>query len=94
MMRDGFFEFGSWCSRMGWGGGIFMMIGGVILLGLLIYGIVLLAGHSQTRQTSQPILNNPVQQDIGNALNILNERYARGELNEEEYARKKTELRK
>ena len=91
MMRNGFFEFGSYCSRMGWGGGIFMMIGGLLLLGLLIYVVVRLAGHNQK---SQPVINNPVQQDIGNALNILNERYARGELNEEEYARKKTELRK
>ena len=91
MMRNGFFEFGSYCSRMGWGGGIFMMIGGLLLLGLLIYAVVRLTGHNQK---SQPVINNPVQQDIGNALNILNERYARGELNEEEYARKKTELRK
>jgi len=91
MMRNGFFEFGSFCSRMGWGGGIFMMIGGLLLLGLLIYAVVRLTGHNQK---SQPVINNPVQQDIGNALNILNERYARGELNEEEYARKKTELRK
>jgi len=91
MMRNGFFEFGSFCSRMGWGGGIFMMIGGLLLLGILIYAVVRLTGHNQK---SQPIINNPVQQDLGNALNILNERYARGELNEEEYARKKTELRK
>ena len=68
-----------------------MMIGGLLLLGILIYAVVRLTGHNQK---SQPIINNPVQQDIGNALNILNERYARGELNEEEYARKKTELRK
>ena len=91
MMRNGFFEFGSFCSRMGWGGGIFMMLGGLLLLGLLIYAVVRLTGHNQKSQT---VITNPVQQDIGNALNILNERYARGELNEEEYARKKMELRK
>lgn len=91
MMEDMFYGFGGLSHRMVWGGGIFAVIGGLILLVLLIYGITLLTRH---RQPSQPITNNAVQQDIGLALNILNERYARGEVNEEEYSRKKTELRR
>lgn len=91
MMENMFYRFGGLSHRMVWGGGIFMIIGGLILLGLLIYGIVIL---TRGRHTNQPVTNSIVQQDIGNALNILNERYARGEVSEEEYARKKTELRK
>lgn len=68
-----------------------MMIGGAILLGLVIYGIVVL---TRNRQSFQTAVNSNVTSDTGNAMNILNERYARGEVNEEEYARKKVELRK
>jgi len=91
MMRNGFFAIGGLCQHMGWGGGIFMVIGGIILLALLIYGIVLL---TRQKQTGQPVTNHVIQQDIGSAFTILNERYARGEINEEEYTRKKTELRR
>ena len=91
MIGNMFYGFGGLSRHMVWGGGIFMMIGGLILLGLLIYGIVILTRH---RETNQPMTNSLVHQDNGNALNILNERYARGEVNEEEYVRKKSELRK
>lgn len=91
MMGNMFYGFGGLSRHMVWGGGIFMMIVGLILLGLFIYGIVILTRH---REPNQPVTNSFAHQDIGNALNILNERYARGEVNEEEYARKKTELRK
>jgi len=91
MMRDGFFAFGGLCRHMGFGGGFFMMIGGLLLLGLVIYGIVVLTGN---KPTSQPVTGGTSLQDISSAMNILNERFARGEINEEEYARKKSELRK
>lgn len=91
MMGNMFYGFGGLSRHMVWGGGIFMMIGGLILLGLFIYGIVILTRH---REPNQPMTNSFVHQDNGNALNILNERYARGEVNEEEFARKKSELRK
>ena len=91
MMRDGFFAFGCFCRHMGFGGGLFMMIGGLLLLGLVIYGIVVLTGK---KPTSQSVTGGTPLQDISSAMNILNERFARGEINEEEYARKKSELRK
>lgn len=91
MMENMFYRFGGLSHHMVWGGGIFMMIGGLIILGLFIYGIVIL---TRGRHPNQSVMNNNGHQDIGNALNILNERYARGEVSEEEYARKKTELRK
>ena len=91
MMRYEFWELGGLCRHMGFGGGIFMMIGGLLLLGLVIYVIVVLTGK---RQTNHTVPVSTVYQDTGNALNILNERFARGEINEEEYARKKAELRR
>ena len=91
MMGNMFYGFGGLSRHMVWGGGAFMMIVGLILLGLFIYGIVVL---TRGRHPNQSVTNSIVHQDNGNALNILNERYARGEVNEEEYARKKSELRK
>ena len=91
MMRYGFWELGGLCRHMGFGGGIFMMIGGLVLLGLLIYGIIVLTGK---KQTNHAVPVSTVYQDSGNALVILSERFARGEINEEEFARKKAELRK
>jgi len=91
MMRNGFFALGGLCRHMGFGGGFFMMIGGLLLLGLVVYLIVVLTGN---KSTNKPVNGGNSTQDIGSAMNILNERFARGEINEEEYARKKSELRK
>jgi len=91
MMRNGFFAFGALCRHMGFGGGFFMMIGGLLLLGLVIYLLVVLTGNKSTKH---PVTGGNSTQDISSAMNILNERFARGEMNEEEYARKKSELRK
>ena len=91
MMRDGFFAFGRLCRHMGFGGGFFMMIGGLLLLGLVIYVIVVLTGN---KPANQHVTGGTSLHDIGSAMNILNERFARGEINQEEYAGKKSELRK
>jgi len=91
MWRDGFYGFDGFCRHIGFGGGFFMMLGGLLLLGLVIYGIVVL---TRNKSASHPVTGGTPLQDIGSAMNILNERFARGEINEEEYARKKSELRK
>lgn len=68
----------------GYGGytcGGFMIIP-LILLGLLIYGIVKLA---QGRKKGKDQSNN--------AVNILEERYVQGDIEEEEYQRKKEFLK-
>lgn len=67
-----------------------MMIVGLLIFGLFIYWVVAL---TRNIQPVQPITNNELHQDTGTALKILNERYARGEVNEDEYTRKKSELR-
>lgn len=76
MMRFG----GYGCNIMG--GGFPMMIIPLIIIGALIF-LFYKKGHN----------NN--SKDIGdsdNSLNILKERYARGEINDEEYTNKKNIL--
>lgn len=71
-------------GMMGYGWGWFMMIGVVVLT---VLGIVALINYLQ-------ISSKISGRSINNALNILNERYARGEITEEEYNQKKTQLKK
>lgn len=99
MMRNGFFAFNGLCGGLG-RGGIFMMLGGLLLLALFIVGIVALirvltsSHHPAVSGNAPPASNVPDVQNLGNALTILSERYARGEINEEEYAAKKANLRR
>ncbi len=73
---------------MGWGYG---MMGGwvgtvlsVILIAIIIYAVIRLAGRGH--------MGNGNSYD--NSIQILNERFARGEINEEEYKRIKTLIMK
>ena len=80
--------------RYGWDyGWIFMLIGGLILIGiigLLVYALVKAANGSRRSDSSAP---PEMQEDINSrALAILAERYARGELSDEEYKQKKIEI--
>ena len=85
-MRYGFDNF---CNRIGWlGGGIAMFIG-LIVVGLVIYWLYT-AAQKQKNGYSAPMGN---QTHSSNAMSILNDRYARGEIGEDEYQRKKAELR-
>ncbi len=69
---------------MGYGYGMswFGMIIPLLLIGVIIYAAVKLTQ------------DNSRKNDEGNALNILSERFARGEISEEEYMQKKQLLRK
>ncbi|MFZ5639285.1 MAG: SHOCT domain-containing protein [Bacillota bacterium] len=75
----------------GWGGyggmGIFMIIFwliGLAVLGFAVYGIIQWANKGGPRSGSSP---------VGNALEILKERYARGEITKEEFDRVKEDLK-
>jgi putative membrane protein len=75
---------------MGYGvgyGGMFMMLIPIVLVSIIVYAIYKLIGHSN---------NNGHYNNIGSnsALNILNERFARGEITEEEYNQKKNMILK
>ncbi|WHH59959.1 SHOCT domain-containing protein [Petroclostridium sp. X23] len=71
---------------MGWGygmmGGWFGMLIPLILIGVIVYAVIRLSGNSNVRN----------EREYDNSLAILNERFARGEINEEEYKQKKAIL--
>jgi putative membrane protein len=70
---------------MGWFGGIFMILFWVLVLVALVFGIKWLVqstkGDSRSTQTG-----------ASRALEILKERYARGEINKQEFEEKKKDL--
>ncbi len=66
-------------GMIGQGWGLFMMVFWILIIGLVIYAVLLLV--SKTYENKQ----DP-------ALNILKERFARGELDQDEFERKKAAL--
>lgn len=78
----------------GWNyGWIFMLIGGLIIIGiigLIVYALVRASNGSGKSISSAP---HEMQNDnTSRALSILAERYARGEISDEEYKQKKIEI--
>lgn len=65
---------------MGWGM-IFMMIFGILVVGLVIYALV-------------SLITKPFDHKEDPALRIMKERFARGEISEEEYDRRSAVLRR
>jgi len=82
---------------MGFGweyGWILMLVGGLIVIGiiaLIIYALVRATSVSGKSISSAP---HEMQDRNSRALAILAERYARGEINDEEYKQKKIEISK
>lgn len=68
-------------SMMGWNMGFLGMIFWIIILGLLIYGVFLLISRPFEKKQSD-----------NSSLRLLKERFARGEIDEEEYRRKRSIL--
>lgn len=77
-----------WGEGMGWGGWLMMSLIALVclaLLGALIYWLVQAARGGVTTQTSQPP-TRPLAQST------LDDRFARGDIDEDEYLRRKTLL--
>jgi putative membrane protein len=81
---DGYGMMGPWMMG-GYGWGWFMPIFMIIFWGLVIWGIVALV-----RGISRGDAGSTTQTD--SALEILKRRYARGEINKQEYEEKKKDL--
>ena len=73
------------------GGGMFLMMGFgfLIFLALIFLAFKLIKNHPQSNLSSS---NN--SEFNNSSLNILNERFAKGEIDEEEYTKKKIILNK
>ncbi len=76
---------GGWGMMGGFGGWWFMPIFMILFWGLVIWGIVaLVRGLSESRGSDSSKTDS--------ALEVLKKRYARGEINKEEYEEKKKDL--
>ncbi|MEV7238176.1 SHOCT domain-containing protein [Streptomyces sp. NPDC051020] len=82
-------------GRWGWGGWLFMAVIMVVFWSLLIVGVVALIHYlTRTRRSDQPG-PRPGEAAWGSrqAEDLLAERFARGEIDEDEYKRRLTVLR-
>lgn len=76
--------------------GIMSRIGGMIMFGLLIIAFVVVAIVWMSKNSNRGNYGGEVQppHTTDRSLEILNERYALGEIDDEEYTKKKLELKK
>ena len=76
---------GNMADGIGWGmgfGGLFMILfWSIVILGVLVAAKWIFGSNASSRGTKST-----------NALDILQERYARGEIDEQEYQQKRREL--
>ncbi len=81
-MMYGYTNYGGWGAgnMMGWfGGGIMMIVFWVLLIIVIVWAV-------------RELRSKHVGSNSSNALDILKERYAKGEINKEEFESKKKDL--
>ena len=78
----------NWNMNMGWGGGLLMLLFTLLFLGgLLLIAMTVIHQHHQHEHTHHAHHDQPAGGRSA-ALKILDERFARGEIDEEEYKRR------
>ena len=78
--------YGGWNHMMGWGDGMFGGIGMLLFWGVIIVLLVVFARSFMGRSSSQEPRSGST------ALDILQERYARGEIDKDEYEKRRETL--
>jgi len=81
-----------WGHGWGWGGGILMGVLMILLVVALVTTIVLAIKYLTTPQPT-PEQGQPARNTQGRPEGLLAERFARGEIDEDEYRRRITVLR-
>lgn len=71
-------------GMMGYGWGWLMMLGTIVLI---VLGVVVLVRYLQRSN------HTGIHSVHSNAIDILNEKYAKGEITDEEYRKKKAEIK-
>jgi putative membrane protein len=74
--------YGPW----GWGWGFGMMLMSLLFLALIVVGVVLVVRPSSHNGPASP------RSEGGRALDILDERFARGEIDQQEYEERRRTL--
>ena len=78
----------NWNMNMGWGGGLLMLLFTLLFLGgLLLIAVTAISQHHQHEYDYHAHDDRPTGGRTV-ALKILDERFARGEIDEEEYKRR------
>ncbi len=78
----------NWNMNMGWGGGVLMLLFTLLFLGgLLLIAVTVVKQHHQHEHNYHAHHDQPTGGRSA-ALKILDERFARGEIDEEEYKRR------
>lgn len=75
-----------WSNGMGWGGWLLMSVVTVAFWALVVFGIVALFRGTRDSGSRSP------RRDEDSAQHILDERFARGEIDAEEYHRRQQVL--
>ena len=76
-----------WNNGMGWGGWLLMSVTTVAFWALVVFGIVALFRGTRDSGPQSP------RRDEDSAQHILDERFARGDIDAEEYHRRRQVLR-
>ncbi|HUZ11140.1 MAG TPA: SHOCT domain-containing protein [Acidimicrobiales bacterium] len=74
----------------GWGAWVFMAVMMVLFWGAIITGAIMIVRYSRDRHGPQPPI---ARDDHDPAMRVLDERFARGEIDADEYTRRRDLLR-
>lgn len=77
----------------GWGDWLLMVLVMTLFWGTLAFGVVALVRYGRERHEPAPPSPPPEQHRPPSALDVLDERFARGEIDAEEYAKRRDLLR-